>query len=352
MSRSPAATPRAPEDTLMFKEAAQSGAAVARQLEANAATVRRLAGELRARAPRFIVTSARGSSDHAATFAKYVFETQLGVVTASAAPSVSSLYGSTQDLADVLFIAISQSGRSPDLLRQAEAAHASGARVVALVNTPDSPLAQLAGTVIDLHAGPEQSVAASKSYICSLAAILHLAACWKEDGALLESLDALPGALQSAWSSDWSSVVDLLADAHNLFVLARGFGLGIAQEAALKLKETCGLHAEAFSGAEVMHGPMTLVEPGFPILCFTQDDETRAGLMSLIAEFRQRGASVLIAASDTAGAGMLAVPPIGHPACTPLLEIQSFYRAVNALALRRGRNPDAPPSLRKVTQTV
>ena len=137
---------------------------------------------------------------------------------------------------------------------------------------------------------------------------------------------------------DWSELVDSLADARNLFVLARGLGLGVAQEAALKLKETCGLHAEAFSGAEVMHGPMTLVDDGFPIVCFTQDDETRPGLV--------------LAASGAVGAGMLPVPSIGHPACTPLLEIQSFYRAVNALALRRGRNPDAPPSLRKVTQTV
>ena len=101
-----------------------------------------------------------------------------------------------------------------------------------------------------------------------------------------------------------------------------------------------------------MHGPMTLVDEGFPIVCFTQDDETRAGLVSLTEEFKARGARVLVAAHDATAAGILAVPPIGHPACTPLLEIQSFYRAVNALALRRGRNPDAPPSLRKVTQTV
>jgi glucosamine--fructose-6-phosphate aminotransferase (isomerizing) len=352
MARSPRKLPAKPEETLMFSESGQSGAAVARQLELNAATLRALAAELRARPPRFIVTSARGSSDHAATFAKYIFETQLGVVTASAAPSVNSLYGSTQDLSDVLFIAISQSGRSPDLLRQAEAARAAGARVVTLVNTPDSPLAARADTVIDLHAGPERSVAATKSYICSLAAILSLAAHWKADKGFLDALATLPAKLSEAWEIDWSALVELLVDARNLFVLARGFGLGVAQEAALKLKETCGLHAEAFSGAEVMHGPMTLVDEGFPIVCFTQDDETRAGLVSLTEEFKARGARVLVAAHDATAAGILAVPPIGHPACTPLLEIQSFYRAVNALALRRGRNPDAPPSLRKVTQTV
>jgi glucosamine--fructose-6-phosphate aminotransferase (isomerizing) len=336
----------------MFSESAQSSAAVARQIELNTALVHSLAADLRTRPPRFIVTSARGSSDHAATFAKYVFETQLGVVTASAAPSVNSLYGSTQDLSEVLFIAISQSGRSPDLLRQAEAARAAGARVVTLVNASDSPLAALADTVIELRAGLERSVAATKSYICSLAAILLLAAHWKEDARLLDALQTLPSKLTVAWGMDWSDVVESLADARNLFVLARGLGLGVAQEAALKLKETCGLHAEAFSGAEVMHGPMTLVDAGFPIVCFTQDDETRPGLVSLTEEFAARGARVLLAASGAAGPGGLPVPAIGHPACTPLLEIQSFYRAVNALALRRGRNPDAPPSLRKVTQTV
>ncbi|HZF25141.1 MAG TPA: SIS domain-containing protein [Steroidobacteraceae bacterium] len=351
MARSPAAPVRKPEDTLMHREAAQSSAAVAQQFERNAALVQRLAAELRVKPPRFIVTSARGSSDHAATFAKYIFETQLGIVTASAAPSVSSLYGSTQDLSDVLFIAISQSGRSPDLLRQAEAARAAGARVITLVNSSEAPLAALADTVIDLHAGAENSVAATKSYICSLAAILHLTAHWTRDATLLDALQVLPERLALAWNTDWSALVDGLVDARNLFVLARGFGLGAAQEAALKFKETCGLHAEAFSGAEVMHGPMTLVGPGFPILCFTQDDETRPGLVSLAEEFRARGARVLVAANG-AGPEILPVPAIGHAACTPLLEIQSFYRAVNALALRRGRDPDAPPSLRKVTRTV
>ncbi|HEY7377349.1 MAG TPA: SIS domain-containing protein [Steroidobacteraceae bacterium] len=352
MARSSSVKARKPEDTLMFREAAQSAGAIARQFERNATTVRRLADDLRASPPRFIVTSARGSSDHAATFAKYIFETQLGIVTASAAPSVSSLYGTTQDLADVLFIAISQSGRSPDLLRQAESARAAGARVITLVNSPDAPLTGLADTFIDLHAGPENSVAATKSYLCSLAAILNLAAHWKDDAHLLAALRTLPERLSLAWNADWSGLVEALVDARNLFVLARGFGLGAAQEAALKFKETCGLHAEAFSGAEVMHGPMTLVGPGFPILCFTQDDETRPGLVSLSEEFRARGANVLIANDAASGPGILAVPAIGHAACTPLLEIQSFYRAVNALALRRGRDPDAPPSLRKVTRTV
>jgi glucosamine--fructose-6-phosphate aminotransferase (isomerizing) len=340
------------EMTQMFREAGESPTVVTRQLLDNEAQVRELGERLHRSPPHFIMTGARGSSDHAATFAKYVFETRLGIATASAAPSVSSLYGASQNLSGVLFLAISQSGRSPDLLQQAEAARTAGATVVALVNDTDSPLAASAEFVVPLRAGEERSVAATKSYIASLTAILHVTARWNRDPRLAKALADLPTVLRTAWTQDWSEVVELLADARNLFVIGRGLGLGIAQEAALKLKETCGLHAEAFSAAEVMHGPMTLVTAGFPVLAFTQADETRAGLMRMVEEFRARGAPVLVAEPGDAQPGHLHVPAIGDPACTPVLAIQSFYRVVNTLALRRGRDPDAPPNLRKVTETV
>jgi glucosamine--fructose-6-phosphate aminotransferase (isomerizing) len=337
--------------TRMAAEAHESHAAVARQLAANEAIVSALAQSLRARPPRFIVTSARGSSDHAATFAKYVFETQVGLFTASASPSVSSVYAARQNLKGALYLAISQSGKSPDLVRHAQSARAAGARVVALVNQADSPLADVAETVIPLHAGAEISVAATKSYICSLAAILHLAARWRDDAVLLDALLAVPDGLQRGWNLDWSPLVDGLTDARNLFVIGRGFGFGAALEAALKFKETCALHAEAFSAAEVRHGPMALVGDGFPVLFFSQNDDTRAGTLALAREFRERGARVLVAAPG-ADADPLPVPESAHPACTPLLTIQSFYRAASALSLRRGLNPDVPPHLRKVTETI
>jgi glutamine---fructose-6-phosphate transaminase (isomerizing) len=339
-------------DTLMYREAHETADVVARQFAANEAVVAALAQELRARPPRFIVTCARGSSDHAAAYAKYVFETQLGIVTASVSPSVTSVYAAEQQWQDALFIAISQSGKSPDLLRNAQAAKIAGARVVALVNVEDSPLAALADTVIPLHAGPERSVAATKSYIAALAAVLHLCARWRGDAELGAALQALPEALRAGWDADWSALSEGLVDAHNLFVVGRGFGLGIALEAALKFKETCGLHAEAFSAAEVKHGPMALVGPDFPVLCFAQDDDTLDGTLAVAREFRGRGAQVFVAAPGLQGAGML--PVIGGlPAlCTPLLIIQSFYRAASELALRRGFNPDVPPHLNKVTETV
>lgn len=341
-----------PTITRMHAEAAEAADAVARQLAANAGVIDTLIARLKQQPPRFIVTCARGSSDHAATYGKYLFETTLGLITASASPSVGSVYAITPQLEGALFIAISQSGKSPDLLRNAEIAKAAGATVVALVNVADSPLAQLADTVIPLHAGPENSVAATKSYLCSLAALLQLAARWSDDAALLTAVDGLPAALREAWKQDWSPLVSGLRDARNLFVLGRGLGLAAAQEAALKFKETCGLHAEAFSSAEVKHGPMAIVGPDFPVLVFAQDDDTGGGTTAVAAEFRARGAPVWLARPGAQGDGVLPLPPSLHPACTPLLTVQAFYGAVNALAIARGHDPDVPPHLNKVTETV
>src|SRR5690606_28602380 len=250
--------PASASDTWMFREAAQAADVVEAQFVANRDLLGALAADLRRRPPAFVATCARGSSDHAATYAKALIETTLGLVTASVSPSVGSVYGVRQRLGDALFIAVSQSGKSPDLLRNAEIAREAGARVVALVNVEDSPLAQLADVVVPLHAGPERSVAATKSYLASLSALLQLTALWKQDAALIDALDALPGAMRAAWDCDWSPLETGLVPARNLFVLGRGIGLGAAQEAALKFKETCGLHAEAYSSAEVKHGPMAL----------------------------------------------------------------------------------------------
>ncbi len=297
------------------------------------------------------MTCARGSSDHAATYARYLIEAHTHVLTSSAAPSVSSVYEAQSDLEGVLFIAISQSGKSPDLLAATRNARDSGALTVALCNTVDSPLIEMVDVAVPLLAGPERSVAATKSYIASLSCIVQLLAHWTEDRRLLATLPQLPDLLARAWECDWSRGVETLRDAVNLFVVARGFGLGIAQEAALKLKETCGLHAEAFSSAEVKHGPMALVRAGFPVLMFTQRDDTRAGIEELAAEFAARGARVLIAGSEAAGATSL--PTVAaHPVIEPLLTIQSFYAMANALALARGLDPDRPPHLNKVTETV
>jgi glucosamine--fructose-6-phosphate aminotransferase (isomerizing) len=339
-----------PTSTRMYMEVRESAAAIARQLDANRACVGELAAALRRDRPRLIATGARGSSDNAATFAKYLFETRLGVTTTSAAPSVQSIYAAQQELVGALFLAISQSGRSPDLVDQASAAKRAGARVVAMVNVVDSPLARAADFVIPLHAGPELSVAATKSFLCSLSALLHLAAEWSGDAKQRSALDAVPAALDANWAHDWSALTDGLVDARSLFVIGRGFGLAAAQEAALKFKETCGLHAEAFSAAEVQHGPMTLVDRGFPVVFFTQDDDSLGGTLAVADTFRARAARVWVIGTH-GGDGALALARARDPACAPLLAVHRCYGAINALALRRGRNPDSPPHLNKVTET-
>ena len=334
----------------MHAEAASAPAVVRAQILRNATTAELLGKELRALAPRAAVTCARGSSDHAATFAKYLIETRLGILTASAAPSIASVYGARQDLRDCVLIAISQSGRSPDLLATTRSALEAGAYVVALVNDEDSPLAGMASHVLPLSAGPETSVAATKSYIASLSALLHLVAAWSDEQELLDALRSAPDLMARAWNLDWSPALPLLEGASNLFVIARGVGLAVAQEAALKCKETCGLHAESFSGAEVRHGPQALLGRDFPALLLAQEDETRAGLEALGKELVERGVQVAAAGADVPGA--IALPTLkAHPAVAPLLLAQSFYRLANAVAIARGMDPDSPPHLQKVTRT-
>jgi len=340
-------------NTRMFEEAGEAAQVVRGQLKANHQSMVELGARLRAMQPRAVVTVGRGSSDHAATFAQYLIETRLGVMTSSAAPSVSSLYKATPDMEGVVCLAISQSGKSPDLLTAIEGAKAAGAYVVALVNDEDSPLAKLADDVAPLRAGPEISVAATKSYIAALGAIVQITAAWTEDDVLMAAVNDLPDLLDQAWALDWSPAVKALKDAHNLYVIGRGVGFGIAQEAALKFKETCGLHAEAFSAAEVRHGPMALVGKDFPVLAFSQNDQSRSGVDELVAEFVSRGAEIMLAGGADKHPGVMQLPTLSaHPVIEPILYVQSFYKMVNALALARGFDPDRPPHLNKITETV
>lgn len=343
------------EATLMFQEASEAGDAVARFLSANEGTLQRISERLRAEPPGVVVTCARGSSDHAATYAKYLIETMTGVITASAAPSVASIYSSPL-LGDLetnaprrMCLAISQSGKSPDLLTTVEAQRKAGAFVIALVNEEASPLAEMADEVLPLKAGPERSVAATKSYITSLVGLAALVAHWRGDAALKAAINALPQQLREAFQQDWSAAINPLANARNLFVISRGYGLGAAQEAALKLKETCGLHAECFSSAEVRHGPMAIVGQGFPVVCLAGSDKAGDDVREVAAIFAERGANLSLA--DVFGTGNL--PAVrAHPVIEPILMIQSFYRMVNALSVARGLNPDTPPFLNKVTRTI
>jgi glucosamine--fructose-6-phosphate aminotransferase (isomerizing) len=336
--------------TAMFREAAAAGAALRAQAQANSTALGDIGRALRARPPRAVITCARGSSDHAATFAKYLIETRAGVVTASAAPSITSVYDASPDLRGCLFLAISQSGRSPDLVASARAAAAQGAMTLAMVNAADSPLAAACHYCLPLHAGPELSVAATKSYIAALGALVSLVAEWTADTALRAALEAAPAQLEAAWELDWSAALPQLRDAGHVYVIGRGLGLSVAQELALKCKETAGLHAEAFSAAEVRHGPHALLDAGFGALLLAQHDATLPGVRALGAELAARGVRVL--AAGVAVPGTITLPTIDtDPVIEPLLLAQSGYRLVATAAVARGYDPDRPPYLAKVTET-
>lgn len=331
----------------MAREAAEAAAGARLQIATCADRFAQLADRLRARPPSVIVTCARGSSDHAATYGKYLLETTVGRVVASVGPSIASTYGRVPVVEGALFLAISQSGRSPDLLRLTAAARAAGALVVAMVNDTTSPLAAEAEIVLPLCAGAETSVAATKSFLLTGVAFLQLAAAWTNDAELCSAVTAAPDALAAAAALDWMPGLAELVPATSLFVIARGVGLGAAYEVALKLKETCRLHAEAFSAAEIRHGPIALVGPGFPIIALAQADATLPATRDAIAQLATLGAVV----RSTLDGSLPQVPGIPS-VLAPLCQVQSFYLAVPRLAAARGHDADAPSHLRKVTETV
>ena len=334
----------------MLKEALASAETVAAQLR-DTSRVEALAAKL-AQQPRHVaLTVARGSSDHAASYFASLTMSRLGVPVASLPMSVATLQQAPLQVRDQLALAFSQSGKSPDLVGTMEALRKAGALTVAAVNAPSSPLADACEFHLPLVAGPELSVAATKSYIAMLSISAQLVAHWQKDEALLGALNTLPDALQAAGKLDWSKAVDELRGVERMIVIGRGLGLAIAQEAALKLKETSGIQAEAFSSAEVRHGPMELIDRDYPLLVFAPRGPEQAGLLQLARDMQARGARVLLAAPADVPEATLPLATTAHAALDPIAAILSFYVMAAGLAAARGRNPDAPRHLNKVTET-
>ena len=335
----------------MLEECLAAPAAVARQLAADGAAYAALGTDRRQHPPAGLLTVARGSSDHAAQYLAYLVMARLGRLVTSLPMSLVTLYQSRIDCEGLVSLAFSQSGQSPDLVAPTKFFRAGGARTVAFVNADSSPLADAAGYVFPLHAGPELSVAATKSYIAQLVAGARVVAAWSGDDDLQAALQQLPTALKQAAAQRWDIAVEVLKNVDRLFVIGRGLGLPIAMEAALKFKETCGIQAEAFSGAEVKHGPMALVEEGYPMLLFAPRGPAQAGLLALADEMRGRGARVLLAAPLGTPGAELPLSCTGNEDLDPISIVQSFYPMVEALARARGLNPDQPRHLAKVTKT-
>ena len=338
--------------TLMAQEAAESATIVKRQILQNRDMCLDLHKLLMQKPVRMIATCARGSSDHAAAYIKYLAEIYLGIPVSSFAPSVGSIYKRPINLKDTLFWLVSQSGESPDLIDSIKWARKNGAFTLAMVNNEDSAAAKEAHFVLPLRAGQEKAVAATKSYIASLSAALQLIGTLAQDTSLLPAFESLPGDLKKSRQLSWETAVSGLAETENLITVGRGLSFGIALEAALKLKETAAIHAEAFSGAEFMHGPMALIKKKYPVIMFKQNDETSFESDKLAHRIEKLGARIYIAEQGSGSKRNLPVISGLHPAAAPIAMIQSFYFLAEKIAIARGCDPDSPALLSKVTRTT
>ena len=337
--------------SMMLKEALSAADCVAGQLAQDADRYAELGRVLRATSIDTALTIARGSSDHASSYCAYLTMARMGRIVASLPMSLVTLNKAPLVTRNTLTIAISQSGQSPDVVEPTRYFREGGATTIALVNDTTSPLAQAAEWTMPLHAGKEQSVAATKSFIASLVAGARLVANWQDDAELKDGLAALPDSLRAAASTDWSAALEVLTPARNIMVVGRGISFPVALEAGLKFKETSALQAEAFSGAEIKHGPMALIEEGYPLMIFATRGPAQAGLVELAAFMRERGARVLLAAPADIPTRDLTLPVAATPDLDPIVAIQAFYVMAAKLSEARGMDPDSPRHLSKVTKT-
>ena len=301
--------------------------------------------------PPFLATCARGSSDYAAMFLKYLVEIGLGLPVVSIGPSIASIYGTDLRLKGSVSIAISQSGESPDLVSLQESARKSGARTVGILNAPESPVGRVSKSVLPIFAGPEHAVAASKSFVGSLIAVCGLYAGMSGDRSIARALRDLPFRLAYALESEWAEAAGPVANSHSLFAIGRGHTLPIAGEAALKLKEICLIHAEAFSAAEVRHGPIALARKGLTALAFVPEGRAKQSVVNVAKEFSSLGAeAICVGGGGDASIGIWQGSP-PHPALVPICQIAAFYGFAERLSSRLERDK-VPSVLSKITRTV
>jgi glutamine---fructose-6-phosphate transaminase (isomerizing) len=334
--------------------------AVVRRVLADTQERRAVADAILAAQPRWVMIAGRGTSDHAAVFAQYVIETQLGLPTGLVKPSVTTIYGAALDWRGGLVLAISQSGRSPDVVAVVEAARRSGALTLAITNASRSPLGAAAELELRCRAGRELAVPATKTYVAELAVVAALVAELNPAGALWDDLAQLPDLLRQslrtaeAWldGAGRRTVAELVA-ANRALVVSRGYNLATALELALKLKETCGLYAEAYSTADFAHGPRVLSQPDVPVLAIRPDGPMGALVDETLEGIRARGARVTVIGGPEAAAidGALAMPIALPEAVTPIPYIIGGQLIVESVARGRGVSPDAPTGLGKVTLT-
>ncbi len=332
----------------MARETAEIPAAAERLL-ARTGAIAAIAARIEQAGPRIVVFCGRGSSGHVGVYLRYLFETRLGMLASAAAPSVVTAYRRMPDMRDALFVLVSQSGRSPDLVAATRSARRFGGLTLAVVNDEDSPAAAASERVLPLGAGRERSVAATKTVVLSMIAGAQLVAALAHDDDLNRALPALPSRLSGALACDWTAWADCAAGAAAAFVAGRGYALGCVREIALKTAEILRVPALGYSAAELRHGPRASITPATPVLVLRQNDEAAGTVDGLVGDLRAAGGRVFVAGG---AAGTLPWIGDGHPVCDPLAMLIPAYRAIEAAARRRGLDPDHPPHLRKVTCTL
>ncbi|MBP9681759.1 MAG: SIS domain-containing protein [Bacteriovorax sp.] len=337
--------------TLMRTEALEAASVIEEQFSENQQLLDEVAQYLNQKNPYSLVSIARGSSDHAAQYLNFLATTKMGKLTTSLSMSAITLYQAELDVSKSVGVAISQSGQSPDVIRPIEYMRSQHAPTLSLVNDLNSPLAHASEWTIPLHAGAEKAVAATKSFMASLAASASLVATWKNDLELTRGLHHLPDDLLKAQKLDWTSPIKTLMEAKRIMIVGRGYGLSLALEAALKLKETCSIQAEAFSAAEIKHGPQALIEEGYPLLIFANRGPALHSMLDLAADMKARGANVILAAPPFVKEKQLEIQTTHAEELDILAAIQCFYLMVEELSLNLGLNPDQPKHLSKVTKT-
>ena len=334
--------------TAMAREIAEIPA-LGERLVARCEQLAGIASRIERAKPRMVVLCGRGSSGHVGVYLRYLFEARYGVLVSAAAPSVITTYLRLPDMRETLFIVISQSGRSPDIVMATEVARSLGALTLALVNDEASPAAQAAELVFPIGAGTERAVAATKTVALTMMAGAQLVATLTCDRELGEALQRLPQRLADALACDWSAWGGSLDTASAAFVAARGYGFGAAREIALKLTETLRLPALGYSTAELRHGPRAAIGPATPVLVLRQGDETAATADDLVRDLRRAGNTVFSAGGPEATLPWL---EDDHPVSDPIAMLLPAYRAIEVAARRRGLDPDNPPYLNKVTSTL
>ncbi len=342
---------KAVRQSMMRREILEIPVVVERLLTQGAAEIAEAAGAIRERDPRFAVTVARGSSDHVCTYLQYGFELLASVPVASIGPAVASIYNASLKLQSSVSVSVSQSGQSPDIVEMARATRRDGALSLAITNDPCSPLADACDRTLAIHAGVERSVAATKTFVASVVAGLELLAQWRRDDALKAAVVNLPARLSRAAEIDWPELRAAIGGCSSVFTLGRGPGLAISNEAALKFKETCRIHAESYSSAEVLHGPVSIVDRAFPVLCFAVQDPAERGVVDVADRLAEKGANVFVTSARARHANVLHSVGADHYLTDPLTLIVSFYAMVERLAAERGIDPDKPRHLKKITET-